>query len=162
MMNFIKKIFGYKNNHGNTSHGLTQENPLTNHKKIIESMLSVIINDDYLSKPVFVNGIYNRDEDHQFGTLYPLTYVWNEQINDAGDMTFSISINGRVVGSMLQKIVPRSNDSFTIIRDELMRVLNQIGKKIVLEFSEKMSLYPSEWLVNYEYEELINLDYKED
>jgi hypothetical protein len=159
-MNFIKKILGYnKNISVPNSHKPTQKKPPIKHKKIIECILSVIINDDYLSTPIYIHGINIEDEHHEFGTLYPLTYVWNEELNHDGQITFSMSINGRVVGSMLEEIIPRSNSDFPEIRDEIMRVLNQIGKKNIIELSETMSLHPSQWLKNYEYHELINLNY---
>ena len=157
--NFIKRIFGYNKDKNNTNNSNATSQGLTN-KKIVENLLSLVINDEYLSVPIYLHGINREEQAHALGTLYPLQYVWNEYKTDTGQLGFSFSINGAVVGSILEQMIPRTNANFTVIRDEIMSVLSRVGKETILAMVEKSSLPPSELLKNFEYQDMINLNYE--
>lgn len=159
-ISFIKRIFANKNNKG-VERPKTADMSAKSNKEIVKILLSLIISDDYLSVPVYLHGISSEDQAQAFGTLYPLQYVWNEHQTTAGNLGFSFSINGAVVGSMLEHIIPRTNPNFTVIRDEVMNVLSDGGKKTLLAMAEKALLPPSQLLKNFEYEDMINLHFNQ-
>ncbi|WP_028388768.1 hypothetical protein [Legionella fairfieldensis] len=154
---FIKRIFGSQR--ANTRKSTTANKQAKSNKEIVEILLSLIINDDYLSVPIYIHGINCEEQAHAFGTLYPLQYVWNEHQTDAGHLGFSFSINGAAVGSMLEGLIPRTNSNFAVIRDEVMSVLSYGGKQTLLAMVEKAILPPSQLLKNFEYEDIINLNF---
>ena len=156
-MNFIKKLFGYnKDENTNSSPDITDKK-LNGNKKIVELLLSTVINDEYLSVPIYVHGINCEEHAHAFGSLYPLQYVWNEHTTDAGHFGFSFSINGSAIGSILEQIIPRTNSDFTVIRDEVM---SREGKKTIVAMVEKLLLPPSELFKNFEYKDMVNLNFE--
>lgn len=159
-LNFIKRFFGnHKKANAGKLNGVNKQ--IKSNKEIVEALLSLIINDDYLSVPIYIHGISCEEQAQAFGTLYPLQYVWNEYQTDAGHLGFSFSINGAVVGSMLEQLVPRTNSSFTAIRDEVMSVLSDVGKQTLLAMVKKTLLPPRQLLKNFEYEDVINLNFNQ-
>ena len=158
-LNFIKRIFGsYKKSKAGKFNVANKQ--IKSNKEIVEILLSLIINDDYLSVPIYIHEISCEEQAQAFGTLYPLQYAWNEYQTDAGHLGFSFSINGAVVGSMLEPLIPRTNSNFIAIRDEVMSVLSDAGKKTLLTMVEKALLPPSQLLKNFEYKDVINLNFK--
>ena len=69
-------------------------------------------------------------------------------------------MNGKVIGSMLEEIIPRSNVNFIIIRDEVMSVLHQTGQKSALAMLEETASLPSNLFKNLNYFDLIDINYK--
>ena len=154
IMGFLNKL-GYKK--ANRS---IKETKLINNKTIVTNLLSLILNDEYLSVPVYIHGMENEEQANYFGNLYPLLYIWNEYINDEGNVGFSFSMNGKVIGSMLEEIVPRTNVNFIIIRDEVMSVLHQTGQKSALVMIEETASLLSNLFKNLNYLDLIDINYK--
>ena len=156
-MDFIKKIFSSNKNVRTESNSSIE---LLNNKKIIEFLLSTIINDKYLSTPIYIHGISTEEQDSEFGDLYPLQYVWNEYETDEGHLGFSFSINGKVIGSMLEPLIPRTDLRFPEIRDEVMSVLSKVGKDALSQIIERSLLPPSKMLKNFEYSDMIHMNFK--
>ena len=50
-LNFIKKIFGFNKAENIKTNADATSNPSSGNKKIVEQLLSLIINDEYLSTP---------------------------------------------------------------------------------------------------------------
>lgn len=143
-LSVIKKIFSFSK---------------YNNKKVVEALLSAIINDSNLSVPIYVKGMVNEAQGCFFGDLYPLQYVWNEYESDEGQIGFSLSTNGMVVGRMLETLVPRENLNFILIRDEVMGVLSSHGNRIITNMIERSLSLPSNFLKNFEYNNVININF---
>ena len=104
------------------------------------SLLSFIMNDKNLYLPVYVHGMSCEADGNLLG-LYPLIYVWNEN-QDKG--TYTVSINGRVVGHLLEGAVPREHSSFCAIRDEVMSALVQSASNSVASVCKASKKLPSD------------------
>ena len=116
-----------------------KEKELDKHQ-IVSSLLSYIINDKKLSYPLYLHEITCEEDAENLG-LYPIVYVWNEN-REAG--SFSISINGKAVGHLLEAVVPREHSQFNTIRDETMLALSKAANESVVSTCEAAGLYPSD------------------
>lgn len=132
--------------------------PERKHKKIIEFVLSKIINDDKLAQPIYINGMNSEEQSTLFGSYFPLQYIWNEHQRDDGKIGFSFSLNGRVVGHILEEIIPRKSPDFIEVRDEILKVLHSLGIDATIRTLEKLSLKPSLAFKQYDYKDLISLN----
>lgn len=152
-MDFIRKFFNLYN-----KNKFNQVNNQEKNKKIIEMLLSIIFSDEYLSTPIYLHGFVDEDQSRNFGTLYPLKYVWNENLTEGGQLKFNFSVNGAVVGSMLEKMISRQSSEFEKIRDTIISLLCENGKKALIGTIEQLQLPPSKILKNFEYEKMIDLN----
>jgi len=130
---------------------------IKSNKEIVKILLSLIINDDKLSTPIYLQGMICEEQAQAFGTLYPFLYAWNEYLTDAGHLGFNFSINGSAIDRVVEQIFPRKNPNFAAIRDEIMSVLSDVGNKNLLDMVKKTLLPPSQLLKNFEYKDMINL-----
>ncbi len=117
----------------------TKEKKLDTHE-ITTKMLSLIINDQSLSLPVYLPQIKSEDQAAEIG-LGPLVYIWNE---DRTKGTFSVSVNGQTVAHLLESIVHRKHSQFNEIRDEIMSVLSKTSQAMIINYCEESGAFPSE------------------
>lgn len=103
-----------------------------------KQFIALTLSDEKLSMPVYLPGIRNEDDCEDIG-LGPLIYIWNVD-RDAG--TFSLSINGKAIGHLLEPFVPRDNPAYVEIRDEAMKVIAEVSTRSVLATIEKTGLMP--------------------
>ena len=61
---------------------------------------------------------------------------------------------------MLEEIVSRTSPEFSVIRNEIIYALHEMGQKTLLTIIEKSALKPSELFKNLNYQDIINLNYK--
>lgn len=108
-------------------------------KTIVSAMLSSMMNDQLLV-PVYINDMKTEADAEQLG-IVPVVYVWNE---NRAVGSFSISVNGKAVGHLLEVLVPRSHSKFAPIRDEVMAVVSQVSQETVVSTCRKMGGFPSE------------------
>jgi hypothetical protein len=109
-------------------------------KAIVQSLLSEIFNNESIAKPVYCPEVQSEADARSMAESLPLIYIWNEDRNRG---SFSISVNGRVVGSILERKVNRSSPSFGPIRDEVMQVLQQATQGSVVSACERIGALPS-------------------
>lgn len=155
------KLIMSKTENRETTYQIQDVSQSSDKKKIIELLLNIIFNDENLSVPIYVQGMYSEKQSEALGTLYPLQYVWNESTNDEGQLGYSFSINGTVVGSMLEEILPRVSPNFTVIRDEIIQILSKFGNKTISKMIEQFSLPPSHFLKNFEYTKIVHWDVRQ-
>ncbi|STX88349.1 Uncharacterised protein [Legionella feeleii] len=55
--------------------------------------------------------------------------------------------------------MPRTNSNFAVIRDEVMNVLSDAGKKTLLAMVDEARLPPSQLLKNFEYDDMVKLNF---
>lgn len=111
-----------------------------NEKKVVQALLSAIFHDESLSKPVYCGHVKSEDDAQRLSSELPLVYIWNED-QDKG--SFSVSVNGSIIGSILEQQVPRSSPAFQRIRDEAIRVLSAASSKSVVSTCQKIGAFPS-------------------
>ncbi|MDJ0036366.1 hypothetical protein QM637_11025 [Pantoea allii] len=103
-----------------------------------KQFIALTMSDEKLSMPVYLPGIRNEDDCENIG-LGPLIYIWNV---DRAASTFSLSVNGKVIGHLLEPFVPRDNPAYVEIRDEAMKVIAEVSTQSVLKTIEKTGIMP--------------------
>ncbi|CAI1538922.1 hypothetical protein [Serratia plymuthica] len=103
-----------------------------------KQFIALTLSDEKLSMPVYLPGIRNEDDCEDIG-LGPLIYIWNM---DRAAGTFSLSVNGKAIGHLLELFVPRDNPAYVEIRDEAMKVIAEVSTQSVLTTIEKTGLMP--------------------
>lgn len=114
--------------------------------QIVASLLSFIINDEALSVPVYLEEIKSEQDADALG-LTPAVYVWNEN-RDTG--SFTVSVNGKTIGHLLEGVVPREHSQFNAIRDEVMVALSISSKATIVSICERLGAFPSDIFGAYE------------
>ncbi len=117
-----------------------KKKPAVDEHKIVSSLLSLIINDQVLSNPVYLEEIKTENDGDALG-IAPLVYIWNEN-REAG--TFSVSVNGKAVAHLLESFVPRKHKGFTKMRDEAMLALSKTSKETIVSLCGQLGVYPSQ------------------
>ncbi|MCU7369295.1 hypothetical protein RAC90_10270 [Pantoea sp. CS_6] len=103
-----------------------------------KQFIALTLSDEKLSMPVYLPGIRNEDDCENIG-LGPLIYIWNV---DPAAGTFSLSVNGKAIGHLLEPFVPRDNPAYVEIRDEAMKVIAEVSTQSVLKTIEKTGIMP--------------------
>lgn len=109
-------------------------------KKIVQSLISAIFNNESIAKPVYCPEVMSEADASSKADSLPLIYIWNE---DKVKRSFSISVNGLIVGAILEQKVDRSDPSFVLIRDEVMQVLRNATQSAVVSACEHVGAMPS-------------------
>lgn len=120
-------------------------------KETAQSLLTAILSHESLAKPVYCPEVQSEGDASTMADILPLVYIWNE---DQSRGSFSVSINGSIVGSILEQKVNRSNVSFKRIRDEVMRVLSQATQGAVVSSCESIGAMPSQIFARNEEEKI--------
>lgn len=110
-------------------------------KAVAQYLLSFVFNDEQLSKPVYCKQVRSEQDAERLSGDLPLVYVWNENRQSG---TFAVSVNGPILGDLLEGIVPRDDPSFVRIRDEAMSVLAKTSQGAVVSTCQKIGAYPSD------------------
>lgn len=111
--------------------------------EIIGALLQAFMNNGDLD-PVFVNGIRSeKDAEAINWKKLPLIYLWNEYEDD-DQVGYSLSINGPLVGAMLEATVSRNDPAFDDLRDKAMSTFRDLATSAVSETCIKTGLKPSE------------------
>lgn len=114
----------------------------SDHELIGGLIQSFINNGDF--DPVFIFGIEREEEaDALEWESLPLIYLWNEHLVN-GDVRFSLSVNGPLVGAMLEAVMPRENPRFSALRDSAMEAIRDLSLRSVLSTCSKTGMKPSE------------------
>ena len=108
--------------------------------KILVTLLSSIYSNHELTLPLYCDFIKSEKDADNLKDILPLIYIWNE---DELNHTFSVSINGSIVGSLLETIMPRSNPKFNTIRDDAMTILKESIIPSIISTCEKFGATPS-------------------
>lgn len=113
-----------------------------NEKKnpIVSIILTLIMNDEKLFKPFYLKEL-KTEADSEMKDDLPLVYLWNEDYTNG---TFSLSVNGRIIGKMLESYCIRSDPQFVQIRDEIIKVISETSKQTVVSICSKLGKSPSE------------------
>ena len=109
-------------------------------RSLAQSLLSAIVTNGTVATPIYCPEVKSEADASVMADELPLVYIWNE---DRSRGSFSISINGRVVGSILEQQVDRANPSFARIRDEVMNALRQASQNSIVSTCERLGATPS-------------------
>ena len=112
----------------------------TEHKKVTEIFLSLIFNEPSISDPVYMPEVTSEHDAENLG-IAPLVCVWNEN-RESG--TFSVSINKTCVEHLLETFVPKENENFTPIRNEIIAALHSSVPSAISEACGQSGLMPSQ------------------
>ncbi|HBV28676.1 conserved hypothetical protein [Serratia proteamaculans] len=104
----------------------------------VKNFINLILNEEKLSMPIYLPEIKQESDGDKLGVA-PLVYVWNVCYKTG---TYSLSVNGKCVGHLLQTFIPRSDPTFVEIRDEVMSFMMKISKETVSEMVRRTGLMP--------------------
>lgn len=113
----------------------------TNIRKVVEAVLSLIYQDEGLSTPVYLPHIHSLQDIDDSAESLPLIYIWNEN-RKTGE--FVVSINGSIIGDLVEEICNREESLFIQIRDETMAVLTTVTQGAILDMCKKTGCLPSD------------------
>lgn len=112
-----------------------------NKNPIASKLISLIIDDENLSIPIFIEEIRTEQDIDNYNKQLPLVYVWsNKQYNNS----FNVSVNGKLVGGILELFCERNDPSFVEIRNEVLTVISDTSRDLVSEICRNTGKLPSE------------------
>ena len=93
-----------------------------------------------IPRPIYCNEVTSESIAAELADSLPLIYLWNEDLR-AG--TFSLSINGSLLGYLIEALIPRADESFQVVRDSVMAALAASTRHAVVKACETVGLPPS-------------------
>ena len=108
--------------------------------EIIKTVIGWLFNDIAISHPLYCPQIKSEKDGEKLTGKLPLIYIWNEKKTTG---SFSVSINGPIISEALEQIFPRSEPSFTIIRDQIMETVRKLAIDSIISTCEKIGALPS-------------------
>lgn len=109
-----------------------------NAKITVNQFVALLLNDEKLSMPVYLPEIRLVSDCDKLG-ISPLIYIWNV---DHTTNSFSLSVNGKCVGYLLENFISRDDPSFIEIRDETMNIVSKLSLGAVQSTIRKTGLMP--------------------
>lgn len=125
--------------------------PPNKRKTIVENVLSIVFSDPKLSEPSYISGLSNEKQTEMFGNTFPLQYIWNEYLTSEGRLGYSFSINGSVIGYILERFIPRHDPNFNNIRDEIIHLMHSMGKEVTQKIIIAAQARPSQSYKQYDF-----------
>lgn len=112
-------------------------------RDIIGGLLQSFLNNDDLD-PVYIHGIGSEDEANAYDWKeLPLVYLWGEHTAN-GDVGYSLSVNGPLVGLMLEAVVSRESPRFAHLRDTAMETIRDLSLNSVSSTCAQTGMTPAE------------------
>ena len=131
----LDKNFGKSTNSKNQYKQKNNKNPL------VSEILSLILSDEKLTEPVYIEEVHTELECNNYPHQLPLFYVWNDrQQNEC----IRISLNGKIIGGIIEFFLERDNPIFAKIRDEVSSVLLEVSRKLISEILHSTTASPKE------------------
>ncbi|MCG7884229.1 MAG: hypothetical protein JAY96_21875 [Candidatus Thiodiazotropha endolucinida] len=81
------------------------------------------------------------EEDANEIAIAPIVYIWNE---NRKARSFTVSVNGKAIGCILEEILPRTHPEFSNVRDYVLNIIADISNRTVLETCNRLGMFPSE------------------
>lgn len=107
---------------------------------LVNSLLGAIIGNNKLSTPVYCPEVKSEADAEAMAGKLPMIYIWNEN-GRVG--SYIVTINGKYIGSVLEKKVPRTEASFVRIRDAVLYQLREIATKNINATCSMLKIMPS-------------------
>ena len=102
--------------------------------------LSLIFNDEKLVHPIYCPNITSEEYTNNNQKSLPLIYIWNENL-DTG--SFTVSVNGYIVGYLLEAFCSRDNPDFKPMKDQIMAILSETTTNAIVSMCEQLRTLPS-------------------
>ena len=106
---------------------------------IAAGILQAVLNSPELHRPVYRPDIGSEAQAEATPDL-PLGYLWNE---DPARGSCSVSVNGRIVGSLLEEHLPRTDPGFPAVQAYLTTTLAKGLERTVARMCERLQALPS-------------------
>ena len=102
-------------------------------------ILEAVLNTAELHQPVYRSDIKTEAQADAAPDL-PLVYIWNENLVRG---SFSVSVNGRVIGAILERQLPRTDAAFTEVRDYILDAVRRASRDSVVATCQRRRCGPS-------------------
>lgn len=118
-----------------------QQTPRNETPKIsVRQFTTLLLNDEKIMFPVYLPELRLLSDSDNLG-IAPLIYIWNVSHSTG---SFSLSVNGKCVGHLLETFVSRGSPDFQVYRDEAMKVISDVSLKTVQKIIHDTGLMPDE------------------
>ena len=107
---------------------------------VFTEIWNYVFNNQELSTPVYLSQIKTERDVEHISNL-PFVYIWNEN-KEIG--SFSISINGGILGGLIEKYVTRETSDFYVFQEMLMEKFSKVFQESVISLCQKQNSFPSE------------------
>lgn len=109
-------------------------------EKVFNEIWNYVFNSRELSTPVYLPQIKTEKDAESMENL-PFVYIWNEN-REAG--SFSLSINGGILGGLIEEYVTRETSDFYVFQEMLMEQFSKVFQESVIGLCQKHGRFPSE------------------
>ncbi len=106
----------------------------------MDAVIGALMSDRGVSQPLYCSEITCEQDGERMSDVLPLIYIWNE---DPKRGTCSISINGPIVGEILEAYLPRSAPEFPVLRDKIIEVIRETWPPTIMATCERAGTLPS-------------------
>jgi hypothetical protein len=108
---------------------------------VLEDTMKELLSDDR-AIPVYRSDIKTEAQANTAPDL-PLLYIWNEVVTNGRLVSFSLSTSGKVIGTALERRLPRAHPLFGEIRDFIADAIREPQVKTIMEVCAKIGKSPS-------------------
>lgn len=108
---------------------------------IVKNIISRLMSNMKTSFPYYRSDIHTEHQANKAQDL-PLVYIWGETVDANGNSGFSLSVNGNIVGRMLEEYIPRSHTEFADIRDHIMGLISRMQRDVVISMCQQFKCTP--------------------
>ena len=109
-------------------------------RQAVGLILKQIFDSQQLSTPIYCAEVTSEEVASELAHILPLLYIWNEAW-PAG--TITLSVNGALLGYLMEALVPREDESFKFIFESVTAALSTAVRDSVIEVCEKAGMPPS-------------------
>ena len=117
----------------------TDTKNFNNKDEIVRELMLMILTDTRLSTPVFLHEVKSVSDGESLGSS-PVVYVWNE---DPKAGSYTLSVNGTAIASLLESVIPRSDNRFEAVTETVFESLLQKSLSTVTKICEDTGELPS-------------------
>lgn len=122
------------------------------HDELIKTTLAALLKDVAISQPLYCPEIKSEHDGECASDTLPLIYIWNE---DPSRGSCSISINGPIVGQALEHFLPRSDENFAGVKDQITAIVKEVAITSISNTCEKLGVLPSRAFSKEEYLKIV-------
>jgi hypothetical protein len=110
------------------------------------TIMGAILRSEKFMCPIYWPTLKSDEDCNRLQGILPLVYIWNEK-SIGTELHFELSINGSIIATLLESIMPRSDPNFDHTRDAIMQDLAKMSKGCVLQICTELGAPPSEVFV---------------
>jgi hypothetical protein len=113
-------------------------------QSVMQTVMTDIVRDRALSFPWYQSWIRTEAEAEAAYDRLPLVYSWNEITSGNQLRFFTVSVNGNLMGKLLEQHLPRTHPAFGPTRDTLVTLLATVQNRALRDVCIETRCTPSQ------------------